>query len=150
MIWRTLNPNLGHSLGNLSRLQSRIHQLFDHLAAPAPRKFPAINGWMDENHLKLAVELPGVNPEAIEIAVKGDLLTIKGERTTGPAAAEGSQERTLHHRRERDHGPFERNLRLPFAVDDEHVKATYEHGILTIELHKPQELKSRKIPVKQG
>lgn len=147
MIWRTLNPNLGRSMGNLNQLQSRLHQIFDKLATPSPRKFPAINGWMDQNHLKLAVELPGVDPHMIEIDVKGDLLTLKGARATNPA---DSQTPTHFYLRERDHGPFERTIQLPFAVDSEQVQATYDKGILTIEIQKPKALTARKIPVKQA
>jgi HSP20 family protein len=106
------------------------------------RVFPALNVWEQEDDLFVEAELPGLKPENIDIAVEGDVLTIKGER--GDAAPEGA----AWHRRERGVGAFSRVLRLPVAIDAGRVQANFRDGVLTITLPKAEAAKPRKIQVK--
>jgi HSP20 family protein len=89
------------------------------------------------------VELPGIKPEAVEIVVKDNHLTIKGERRP----VESKDGVRVHHR-ERPSGRFARVFRLPKAVDAENVTATYRDGLLEILVPLRDETKPRKIPVR--
>ncbi len=89
-----------------------------------------------------AIELPGVAPEAVEVEVKDNVLTIKGERKE-TALKEG--ERYLH--RERPRGRFARVFRMTKPVQAESITAAYKDGILLITVPLRGEAKSRKIHV---
>lgn len=87
-------------------------------------------------------ELPGLKPEAVEIEVKDNALTIKGER-----ASAGPKEGERYHHRERPAGRFARVFRLPQPVDANGVTATYRDGILSVAVPLRAEAKPRKIQV---
>ena len=58
------------------------------------------------------------------------------------------EERTERvHRYERTYGAFERSFTLPATVDANNIKASYEHGVLTVTLPKVEKAKPRQIPV---
>lgn len=109
---------------------------------PAP-SFPAMNVWTNQDGALLTAELPGVNPETIDISVVGDTLTLSGSRTP-----EQLQEGEQYHRRERGYGQFTRTFQLPFAVEAEKVDATFNKGVLQISLPRAEADKPRKIAVK--
>jgi HSP20 family protein len=88
------------------------------------------------------VELPGMKPEAVEVEVKDNTLTLKGERMN----AETNAGERYHHR-ERPTGRFVRIFRLPKPVDADHVSATYRDGILSVIVPLRAEAKPRKIQV---
>lgn len=107
----------------------------------AARVFPALNVWEQADELFVEAELPGLKADNIDIAVEGDVLTIKGER--GEAAHEGA----AWHRRERGVGAFSRVLRLPVPVDAGRVQASFRDGVLLVTLPKSEAAKPRKIQV---
>ncbi|MDD5303112.1 MAG: Hsp20/alpha crystallin family protein [Elusimicrobia bacterium] len=86
----------------------------------------------------LEVALPGVLKEDVKVEVKGDVLTVSGERKT----AKEEPGRTWL-RREAPHGPFLRAFSLPEGLHTEDVKASFKDGVLTLSLRKPPEFKSR-------
>lgn len=88
------------------------------------------------------VELPGIKPEAVDIEVKDNHLTIKGERQP----VESKDGVRVHHR-ERPSGHFARVFRLHKAVDADKVTATYRDGVLEILAPLRAEAKPRTIPV---
>jgi HSP20 family protein len=87
-------------------------------------------------------EVPGVKPEDVKILVEGNVLTIQG---TKEQVAEQKTEKV--HRYERTYGTFERSFTLPATVDAEHIKATYNMGVLTLVLPKVEKAKPRQIKV---
>lgn len=91
---------------------------------------------------EFTVELPGLRPEAVEVEVKDNTLTVKGERTEGNVK-EGH--RYLH--RERPYGRFARVFRLSKAVDANGVTAAYMDGVLSVTVPFRAEAKPRKITV---
>jgi HSP20 family protein len=91
---------------------------------------------------EFAAELPGINPEGVEVEVKDNVLTIKGERRDS-APKEGV--RFLH--RERPAGRFARVFRLPKSVNAAGVTAAYRDGVLSVSVPLAAGLKARKIPV---
>lgn len=92
-----------------------------------------------EKHYVLEVDLPGVDPQSVQIELEQGLLQIKGERkaTHGAKAA--------YTFRERRAGKFERSFRVPEAVDADGITAKYDKGVLEIRVPKVE--RSRKIPI---
>jgi len=104
--------------------------------------FPLVNLYDDGESFLVRVEVPGLDKEALEVSVKGDQLTLRGERKTQPPAPNAS-----HHRRERDSGLFRRVVTLPQAVDSEKIQATYKNGVLEVVLPRLPQAQPRKISV---
>lgn len=90
-------------------------------------------------------ELPGMDPKEIDISVRGDMLTIRGERKK-----EEEKKGENYHRIERSHGTFSRSVRLPTEVDPDKVNATYKDGVLKIEMAKTKAAAAKKIDIKTG
>lgn len=107
--------------------------------------FPAVNLWQGAESAAVTAELPGVEPDDIEISVKDNVLTLAGERKAPEAGEE-----IVWHRRERSFGRFSRVIQLPFRVDPNKVEARFENGVLQVELHRPEEEKPRRISIKAG
>jgi HSP20 family protein len=106
---------------------------------------PAVDVHQDDKEVVVTAELPGMSEKDIEVSLAGELLTIKGEKKSEHEEKEGGA-----HRTERRYGAFERTIRLPFAVKDDPIDATFANGVLTVRLRVPEELKKpvRKIEIK--
>lgn len=105
--------------------------------------FPAASVQEFDNEFVLAVELPGVGEESIEIAVENNVLAVSGEkRAEHEAESEGK-----HHLQERAFGAFRRTFRMPGTVRADAISAELENGILTLRLPKAEEARARKIEV---
>lgn len=99
---------------------------------------------IEENNEKYLVkaEVPGLKKEDIKISVRGNLLTVSGERKHGSE----TKNKTFH-RIECSYGRFRRTIALPSDVDPDKVKAAYKDGILTVTLPKPESAKPKEIEV---
>jgi HSP20 family protein len=99
-----------------------------------------------ESEIRVTAELPGVDPNDIDITLNDDVLTIRGEKKF-----ERQDEKENFHFVERSYGTFQRSVRLPFAVNPEKVKARFENGVLTVTLPKTgQQERSRRIQIQSG
>ncbi|HYY75095.1 MAG TPA: Hsp20/alpha crystallin family protein [Gaiellaceae bacterium] len=78
--------------------------------------------------LNVVVELAGVDPSDVDLAVVDDVLVVSGHR---PRAERGSRR---YRHIEIDHGAFERRILLGESVDAGAAEAAYEHGLLTVVL----------------
>lgn len=105
--------------------------------------FPPLNVSEDSEKLYVSSELPGIEPDDIEIHVEGDTLTLRGERKV-PEAGEGVN----YHRREREGGRFRRIVTLPVRIDPNGVEAAFKNGVLNIVLPKAAEARARQIKVR--
>jgi len=92
---------------------------------------------------EISVDLPGMNPDDVQIELTDGNLVITGERKQ-ESAEEG---KTWHHV-ERRWGTFQRKLALPKAVDQEKIEATFKNGVLTVDLPKKAEVQPKRIQVK--
>jgi HSP20 family protein len=81
----------------------------------------------EPDELHVVVELPGVDPEDVNLSIEGRVLTIAGERRRPSADC-----RLSYYRLEIEYGAFQRRLALPEDVDAAATRATYERGMLTI------------------
>ena len=128
----------------LESIQSDMNRLL--AGAEAPRRaraaYPPLNVGSTAEGLVLDAEMPGVDPQAVEISVVGDELSLHGKvNAQEPAAGE------IVLRRERPAGEFERTLQLPFRANAGAVKATFKNGILRISIPRSEEEKPRKIAI---
>jgi len=103
---------------------------------------PAVDVLEENDGIRILAELPGVKPEDVKISVENNVLTIRG---TKDQVAEEKTKRV--HRYERTYGAFERTFALPGTVDAGRIKATYEHGVLSVFLPKMEQAKPREIQV---
>jgi HSP20 family protein len=90
----------------------------------------------------VAFDLPGVSPEAIELDVERNVLTVKAERRS-TAAGDNVEMQVA----ERPLGVFSRQLFLGETLDTEHVSASYDAGVLTLRIPVAEQAKPRKIEI---
>ncbi|GEM_PF-2887572 len=90
--------------------------------------------------LMIVAPMPGLQPEDVELTVAGSVLTLRGRRTPG-------QEDRDYLVKEWDYGPYVRTLELPFPVDPDHMIATLDNGILTVNLRKSESVMPKRIPI---
>ena len=104
--------------------------------------YPPLNIYTTAEGLVIDAEMPGVEPQDVEISVVGDELTLRGKvNAQEPAAGETVL------RRERPAGDFQRTLQLPFRANTGGVKATFKNGLLRIAVPRSEEEKPRKIAI---
>ena len=130
----------------MRRMQHQMDRLMNTMGsglAVAP-SYPAMNVWINEDGAVLTAELPGFDPDALEISVVNDTLTLSGNRCADDV------EDATYHRRERRCGKFSRSFQLPFLVEGTGVEASFEQGVLKIELPRAEADKPKKITVKAG
>lgn len=130
----------------MERMRREMDRVFSNYTSPRARvapSFPAINVWTNQDGAVITAELPGVNPDDIDISVVGDTLTLTGLRQ-----AEGLKEGEKYHRRERGYGKFTRTFQLPFSVEGDKVEARFSKGVLHLSLPRAEAEKPRKIAIK--
>lgn len=105
---------------------------------------PAVDVWETDQDVKVRADLPGVEPENLEIYTTDDSLSIRAESKK----EEESKERGFY-RAERRYGRFERTIDLPVNVKPDQAKAAFKNGVLEITLPKTEKAKERmkRIPV---
>jgi HSP20 family protein len=90
------------------------------------------------------VALPGIDPDKVEITVKGAALTVKGERP----AQQFEQAQQIWSGI--GSGTFEQSFTLPTAVESEGAEAGYEQGLLTLRLPKVRQARSHTVKITSG
>jgi len=148
MFWSRMTPFRNPVWNQLNDLQGEVNRLFDQWGDRGRNllglvHLPALNVWEDDDALFLEAELPGMELSDVEIYVTGHTqLTLKGERKP-PVVDKGVQ-----HRQERSFGSFVRAITLPTAVDEDHIEARFENGVLKLRMPKHEAAKPRKIEIK--
>ncbi|HID22679.1 MAG TPA: Hsp20/alpha crystallin family protein [Planctomycetaceae bacterium] len=104
---------------------------------------PPCNVAETEKSFEILVDLPGVNPEQVDVELRHGELWIAGERPT-PAGQEG----WTWHRQECPAGKFRRIIRLGGDVDAERIEAQYRNGTLHITVPKSESARTKRITVK--
>jgi HSP20 family protein len=95
-----------------------------------------------EANFVVTVDLPGLEPDQVEVTFEDGLLTIRGQREFTKEVDEEH-----YHRIERSHGSFARSVRLPRTADAEKIGASFDKGVLTVEVPKRDEAKPKTIEV---
>jgi len=138
---------------DLASLRESMDKLFDEFFTRRPDRRagvpvawqPAIEAYETENDIVVRAELPGIDPNNVEITVAQDALTIKGE-----ARSEQEDKRRNYYRRELRYGAFVRSLALPAGVQGDQAKASYKNGILEIRVPKSERAKPKTVKVEVG
>lgn len=104
---------------------------------------PSVDIFENQNQIVLEAELPGMNPEDVEISIENNVLTLRGER-----GFEKKDESNNFHRVERSYGSFTRSFTLPPTVSSEKATAEFQNGVLRLTLAKREEAKARRIEIK--
>ena len=106
---------------------------------------PAVDISERKDAYLVAVELPGVTPDQVEITVEDGLLTIQGERHFAHDSAEEKV-----HRAERSYGAFRRSMTLPSHVEADKIEASAQDGVLQILVPKAPDVQAKRIQVRTG
>ena len=99
----------------------------------------------DADHIYVEAELPGFRKEDVDITLENQTLAITAERSSEKKEAGEKKDDWLLH--ERRYTRFQRSFTLPPTVDEQHVQAKLNDGVLTIVLNKREETKPRKVQV---
>ena len=107
---------------------------------------PAVDVQENQNELRLDLELPGLNPDEVEITTDNGVLTVRGEKKF--ERKEGDESR--YHVVERSYGSFVRSFQLPQGLDESRIEATCDNGILSVHIPKSALPQPKKIQIKSG
>jgi HSP20 family protein len=122
-----------------------VDRMFEQLVGTAAR--PAVmhvDAERDGENLYVYFDLPGVDPDSIEVTVERNVLEVKAERRREP---KDGIETVIS---ERPMGLFTRQLFLGDTLDTDRLEATYDNGVLTLSVPVSDQAKPRKISVGSG
>lgn len=133
----------------LNTLQTEMNRLFNTFFDDSGRNgetrrrwAPAVDLLEREDSLVLRADLPGLKEDEVQIEVRDNVLTISGERR-----AEFEDSEQGYYRIERAFGSFSRSLTLPNGVDADRIDASFDNGVLEVQIPKPEERKPRRISI---
>ncbi|WP_426289723.1 Hsp20/alpha crystallin family protein (plasmid) [Ensifer adhaerens] len=136
------STNRGDDMDSFLSLHRNVNRLFDEVLrgfdSPSSLEGVSFNGaWphveIEENdsEVRVTAEVPGIDPDAVEVLLEDDVLTLRGENKR---ETEDKDRRFS----ERYYGRFERRLSLGREVDEDNVAATFKNGLLTVTLPKTE------------
>ena len=136
-----------------SAMQREINRVFDDFGRGSLARWsdadasPKIDVAETDGTLEVTAELPGLDEKDVDVVLRDDILTLKGEKKS-----EREEKKKDYHLVERSFGSFTRSIRLPFEVDSEAVKANFNKGVLKIVINKPAQVQDKtvKIPVRSA
>ncbi len=118
-------------LPDWSDFWSDLRTGFPSWAALRPGHLIRLEDEMADGHYLLRAELPGIDPaKDVDITVRGGQLTIKAER---------SEKKEAKGRSEFFYGSFTRSVTLPAGANEDDIKASYDKGILTVDVAVPEQ-----------
>jgi len=135
---------MAYRLSSTHPLDTLVQNLFQNAnGEQAPTRYRPLTDLIESDTAYLIqVELPGFDPDALELVFEGRNLTLKGEKIL-PTLDEGAQA----HLRERSGGTFERSFAFPRGVDPEAIQARFKHGVLTVEVAKRPEAQPHRVKI---
>ena len=149
---RNRELSTGRYFPELSSVRAEIDHLFEQFLKSAHlpstsfgRKgewIPSLDVTDNEKEITVKCELPGIDAKDVDVSLKGNMLTIKGEKKT-----EHIEDTDDYYVAERGFGSFVRSIELPDSVDSDSINAEQKDGILTIQLKKRPGAGQKKIPV---
>jgi HSP20 family protein len=134
------------SLRDFDQVADHFNRLFgdQFLASENAGWVPRVNVEETNDHLVLTAELPGLQREDVEIEVENNVLTLRGRKEE----TREQKEEPRYHVWERQYGTFQRSFSLPRTVSSDKIGATFENGVLRVEMPKAAEAKGRKIEIR--
>lgn len=140
---------------DLMSIQTELNRLFGRTfagreaansgALGAGSWMPPLDAYETEDRLVVKVELPEVDPADVDVSVEDSTLSVVGQRKFYEEVAEESFVRI-----ERRFGRFTRTLALPSLADPERIEATFDKGVLTLDIPKREQVEPRRITIKAG
>ena len=136
---------------NFERMRREMDELFGDVFGGGPVRrgafTPAVDVYYaaDPPRAVVRAELAGVRAAEIELEIRGRELILAGHRH----AAEPEEER-VYQQLEIQHGPFRRVISLGADVDPDAAKATFEDGVLTVELPIRAPAGARQVPIRRA
>jgi HSP20 family protein len=134
----------------MPRLQDEINRLFgdaqqtDSSSSATATWIPAVDINEFTDRFELYVDVPGVDPNSVELTLDDDVLILSGERIQKSSK---SGDEPHYRRSERGQGRFYRRFVLPDTVDSDKVKAAGKDGVLTVMIPKQAKSQPRRIQV---
>ncbi|WBO64755.1 Hsp20/alpha crystallin family protein [Streptomyces camelliae] len=122
-------------------LDRLTQQVFGTLARPAAMPMDA---YQSGDAFIVHFDLPGVDPDTIDLNVERNVLTVQAERL-GPDTKQADLLVA-----ERPHGVFSRQLFLGESLDLEKISAKYDAGVLTLHIPVMEEVRPRRIEISRG
>ncbi|MER6443453.1 Hsp20/alpha crystallin family protein [Streptomyces sp. NPDC001185] len=125
-----------------------LDRIAQHLMGPGTWSRPSampMDAYRDGDQYVIALDLPGIDPDALDIDVERNMLTVRAERR--PSARSESAQTELS---ERPLGVFSRQVVLADTLDTERIAADYEAGVLTLRIPIAERARPRKISVRSG
>lgn len=149
MAWELINTN---PFKEIEKARSEMDRLWDTFLFGRPQEIefqekeewqPAIDVTETKKEIIVRVEIPGMNPEEIDITLSGRTLTTKGEKKQGEKEKEEN-----YHVIERSIGSFTRSITLSKEVESDKISASYKDGVLKVTLPKSNDAKKKQIKIK--
>lgn len=133
----------------LERFRRDFDEMFDRVFGSSGERAglseltgPALESYVEGDKMVIRADLPGVDPDNVEVTVTGNTLRLRAIRRQ---RSEDKRRDFMH--REVAYGSIERSLTLPAGVRTEEIKASYHNGVLELTMPMPTELTPRKVPV---
>ncbi|MCP4455762.1 MAG: Hsp20/alpha crystallin family protein [Planctomycetes bacterium] len=108
------------------------------------RTWPAVDIVNKDDQIEVRVEVPGCQPDDLNVTVESDVLTISGEKQE----TQETKEDSLYYR-ESVSGSFRRDIQLPSDVDASNIEASYEQGVLSLVCPKSEKAKAVKVKIQR-
>ena len=109
-----------------------------------PSGFMALDAYRHEDQLVARFDLPGVDPDTIDLTIEKDVLQVSAQRQWQPSGEEQVVAA------ERPQGSFSRQLFLGQGLDADRIQASYENGVLTVTVPVVEQAKPRKVEITTG
>ncbi|MGC2424034.1 MAG: Hsp20/alpha crystallin family protein [Nitrospirota bacterium] len=136
-------------IGSLVSLQERMNRLFEESVRRSDSSIgggtwtPAVDIYETGKDIVISAELPGMSESDVDVEVRENVLTVKGERRFEREV----KEENSYHRVERSYGKFSREFSLPKNVETEKITARFDKGVLEVRLPKAAESEARAIKI---
>lgn len=114
------------------------------LQMPVARPSMPMDAYRDGDQFVVEFDLPGVDPESIDVTVEKNALTVRAEREWRPS---DGQELLVS---ERPQGKFTRQIMLSESIDPDGINAAYVNGVLTVTVPVADQAKPRRVDVSVG
>jgi HSP20 family protein len=141
-------PHERDLFANFERMRRQMDELFDRTLAPRRRGgfSPAVDVYYVDDPPRAVVraDLAGIDPGDVELQIRGRELVLAGHRPP-----EGGEER-VYQQLEIENGPFRRVVELGVDVESSSATASYEDGMLTVELPLARPAPSRSVPIQRS
>jgi HSP20 family protein len=136
---------------DLVSIQDELNRLFGRTFSGSEGTRPTASGnWMPsmdvfetQDKIVTEIELPGIDPEQVDVSVEDSTLTVTGSREFTDEMKDENV-----HRVERRYGAFARAITLPQTADTEHVEARFDKGVLRVEVPKVERAKPKRIEIR--